>query len=349
MSIFGRHQRQVRRYNPDDPQPNATDQSQFEPPKKHRLRKWLGLSLLVLIILAAIAALIAYLYIDTTVLRGEKEGRINIMVLGVDDTATLSDTIMVASIDTRHGEEPKVALISVPRDLYVDIGDFGEQKINAAYTYGQNNDYPGGGPALTQSVLEDVLGIKIHYYATLDFTGFEQLIDSVGGVTVDVKQAIEDPFYPTQDYSGYDYFELPAGSQTLDGVEALRYARSRQTTTDFDRAARQQQILIAYKDKVVSKDTLIDLKRVSEIQATLKEHFDTNMSLREMAKLGKLLREVPDSHITRHVIDNSNFLVPYPFGSAYVPSEGVFDYTEIHEFARNIFSLTGNTLPEAQQ
>src|SRR5688500_17461127 len=102
MAIFHRQKRQVRRYDPYDPQPDLTSPRAGEPKKKHKLWKWLGISFLILLVLAAIAGVLAYLYIDSTVLRGEKEGRINIMVLGVDDTATLSDTVMLTSIDTRH-------------------------------------------------------------------------------------------------------------------------------------------------------------------------------------------------------------------------------------------------------
>ena len=207
MSIFGRKKRQVRHYDPDDPQPDMRGSAQFDTQKKrHKGWKWLGISLLVLVILAAIAALIAYLYIDTTVLRGEKEGRINIMVLGVDDTATLSDTIMIASIDTRRGEEPKVSLISIPRDFYVEIPDFGGQKINFAYSYGEANDYPGGGVAVTAQVLEETMGIPIHYFATMDFTGFKQLIDTVGGVNVNIEEDLYDSEYPADDNVGTETF-----------------------------------------------------------------------------------------------------------------------------------------------
>lgn len=330
--------------------PNS-DEISLEPPKKKRRWGWkfFGIFLLLVILVGAAAAALAYFYIDSAVLKGEKEGRINVMVLGVDDAASLSDTIMLMSVDTRAGQQHKAAMISVPRDLYVDIPEFGNQKINAAYTYGQNNDYPGGGPALTQKVVSEVTGQTIHYYAALDFTGFRQMIDAVGGIDVDVKNPIDDPYYPDYKY-GYSRFKLAVGPQHLDGEKALRYARSRETSSDFDRAARQQQVILALRAKLVSKGTLLDKGKLDAIQAAIKDHLKTDMSLRESAKFADLLRKIPEGNITRHVIDSSNLLASSQrFGYALIPKEGFDDYSEIHTFVGNIFTATGNTLPPQQQ
>ncbi len=318
-----------------------------QPISKRPRRLWKKLLIIFLLLIVAGAIFVAALYfwIMSTPLKAEGAGRINIMLLGVDDAASLSDTIMIASIDTAS-ERPRVALISIPRDLYVQIPEFEDGKINSAYTLGQNFDYPGGGPGLSRETLEKTFDLPIHYYAALNFSGFRQLINTVGGVDVDVKTAIDDPFYPTEDYSDTIHFQLPAGPHHLDGETALRYARSRQTTTDFDRAARQQQILAAYKRRVVSKDIWLNSAKRKQLQQTLKQHLHTDLSFRQMLKLGWRLRKLEDSQIAHHVIDSTNFLEP-DGGGAYVPRTGDFD--EVNKFIADIFKQTGNNLPEAQQ
>ncbi len=335
-------------YNPEGYQAD-TSQSFEQPKKPHRWRRRIIATFFILVLLAAAVAAALYFYVDQTTLNGERAGRVNIMVLGVDDAATLSDTIMVVSISTKKDEPYKVAMVSLPRDMYVDIPGFGSSKINAAYTYGQNNDYPGGGPALSKKVVEQTLDLPIHYYVVMDFTGFKEVINAVGGVDVDVKTAIEDPYYP--DYSsGYAPFSISTGPQHLNGEQALAYARSRQTTSDFDRAARQQQVAVAFKDKVLSSRLFTNPTEIAKLQTTLKDHFKTDLSLREMAKLGQISRELQPNAVTRHVIDSSNLLVASPrYGYGLIPREGVGNFTEIKEFVRNIFSKTTNDLPPQQQ
>jgi polyisoprenyl-teichoic acid--peptidoglycan teichoic acid transferase len=319
-----------------------------KPEKHHHRGRRIAKVLFGLVLLTALAVGGTYLYITKIPLKGETSGRVNILVLGVDDAASLSDTIMLLSIDTRDKAHPKAATISIPRDLYVEIPKNGTGKINSAYTYGQNNKYPGGGPALSKKVIEDSFDLPIHYYLTMDFTGFKQLIDTVGGVDVEVKTAINDPYYPAPGYNGYQPFSIEAGRQHMNGEVALAYARSRQTTTDFDRAARQQQILAAFKDKVLSTDSF-SRDRYQAFQTILKDHVQTDMSRREMVKAGLIARKI-NSNFTQHVIDTSNFLTPSQrYGYALVPNAGVDDYSEIAEFIDNIFSQAGNNLPKNQQ
>lgn len=353
MSLFkSRSKRAVRRLDPSE---NLRTGSYFsgtergEPlqPRKRRWPKRLFIAFLMLALLAAIGLAGAYVYFDSTVLKGERGGRINILVIGVDDAASLSDTLMVVSIDTRHGKEPQAALISIPRDLYLDIPEFGEGKINVAYTFGQNNDYPGGGPALSARTVSEILDQPIHYFVAMDFSGFKEAVDAIGGVDLEVKQAIDDPLYPDAQ-SGYEAFTLPAGKQHLDGETALKYARSRQTTTDFDRAARQQQILVAFRHQLVNQKVLFDRQRTRRLQEAVDKHLKTDLSQREVAKLGLIWREIDDGRTTRHVIDGTNFLEPY-FNGSYTPRAGFGDFSEIHEFVKNIFEQNSNNLPEAQQ
>ena len=352
MATFGNQQprRQVKRGDVDSRTNNgySTSAQAGNPEGKQSRKLWKKL-LVTLLILAAIVGIglgALWFYIKATPLKGEGAGRINIMVLGVDDAASLSDTIMIASIDTSGDDPTLVALISIPRDLYVQIPEFGGSKINAAYTYGQSSDYPEGGPGLSRATLEGTFDLPIHYYAALDFTGFRELIDTVGGVDIDVKTEIEDPFYPNDDYSDTQTFYLPTGRQHMDGETALRYARSRITTTDFDRAARQQQILGAFRQRVVSRNILLSGQKRRALQQTLEQHLKTDLSIRQMLKLGWLLRNLEDAQISRHVIDNTNFLES-DGGGAYVPRTGDFD--QINQFIADIFEQTGNNLPETQQ
>lgn len=343
--------RQVRRYGRNGelldregfPAPGLAAQPEI---KKSKKWKWLLLGLAIFVLLLAVTVTAFYIYVKATPVRGESGGRINLMVLGVDNTANLSDTIMLVSINTRS-PEPQVAMISLPRDLMLTIPEFGESKINAAYSYGQNNAYPGGGPALTQDTIEDNFGIKIHYFVTLDFSGFKQVINTLGGIDIDVKTAIDDPFYPRADYRGYEPFSLAAGQQHLNGEIALKYARSRQTTTDFDRAARQQQIILAVKNKLLSREGLGDLRRIQKLKSILQEHLKSDLSFREVSKIGLILYGLEDQAVTRHVIDTSNFLRPlFPGASGLVPIAGGF--SEINAFIQNIFKEKTNNIPDAQ-
>lgn len=353
--IFGsnkRQKRQVRRNGEEGPpldREGFPAQTLQRGPKVKRTGKWKWLLVIfgLILLILSVSAGASYLYVKAHTLEGEKTGRVNILVMGVDSVATLSDTIMILSINTRSAD-PQVAIVSLPRDLFLNIPEFGQTKINAAYTYGENNDYPGGGPGLTKDTIETNIDIPIHYYLTMDFAGFKQLVDAVGGVDVEVKQDIDDPFYPLDDYSGTEDFILAAGPQHLDGETALKYARSRQTTTDFDRAARQQQIILAFKDKVVDKSTLYDRQRVSNIRQVLEQHLKTDIDFRDAAKIGLILYGIKDAGISRHVIDTSNYLRPLlPGASALVPTAG--DFSEISDFFENVFTIPANNLPQAQR
>lgn len=315
--------------------------------RKKKIFKGLVLLFLALVLLGMGAAIGSYLYVKTAKINGENQGRVNVMVLGIDKTAKLSDTIMIVSIDTRTGSQPKLAMISLPRDMQVEIPEYGAAKINAAYSYGENNNYPGGGLGLSEDTLEQTLDLEIHHYAVLNFEGFKDLVDAAGGVDIDVKQAIDDPFYPKPDYSGVTKFSITEGIQHMDGELALKYARSRYTTSDFDRAARQQQIILALKDKIISPETLWHPSRIEKIQNAVAKNSKTDLSVRQLTKLYLIFRAIQPEHISRHVIDSTNYLVPSAFGSsAYVPADG--DFSAIKQFIKNIFSQSGNTLPEAQ-
>lgn len=322
-----------------------------EPPrKKRKWLKWLFIFILLTALAIGITAAAFYFLVETTKLKGEEEGRVNIVVSGVDEAAKLSDTLMIVSIqipeDEKEGEY-KAAILSVPRDLYLEIPPFGNQKINAAYSLGENtnNEIAGGGMGLIRRTVEDNFGLEVHYQVAVDFKAFEDIVDAVGGVTIDVPKDIYDPYYPTES-GGQQLIQFESGKQKMNGAEALQYARSRQTTTDFDRAARQQQIVLAIKKKIMSEDFALDQNKIISLKSAVDKNVKTDLSLPEMLRLAEIGRELPNKNITRHVLDNEEDSLLIETGlNGYTLSPRAGDFSEIQQFVKNIFKKSKDTLP----
>lgn len=277
-------------------------------------------------------------------LKGEGDGRINILLIGIGGLnhpgGQLADTIMVLSIDPKNKQ---IAMLSIPRDLYVPIPGYNSGKINSAHSTGvQYKDKTGGGPELTKKTIANILDLPIHYYIRADFSGFIKLIDSFGGITVSVDKAISDPFYPDEEMLGYEPFYISSGEQKLSGTVALKYARSRETTSDFDRARRQQQILVAIKDKALNIGILANPKKITDILKILGDHIRTDMQTKEMEQLMSLLKDFDTSKIVNQVLDNSANGVltnATDLGGYYlVPKAGTNNFSEVQELAHEIFS-----------
>jgi len=174
--------------------------------------------------------------------------RLNVLLLGIDTRDASpqtenTDTIILLSLDPTA---KTAAMLSIPRDTLVDIPGVGQDKVNSAYSYGGDAKK---GPELARRTVERFLGVPIHSYAVIDFAAFRQTIDSVGGVTVDVRRPLRDEDYPTADF-GIERAEFRAGPQLMDGENALRYARSRHDSNDFGRARRQQLVLLALRERL---------------------------------------------------------------------------------------------------
>jgi LCP family protein required for cell wall assembly len=291
------------------------------------------------------------------VIDGEKENRVNILILGRGGPGhpggDLTDTIIIASLDVKKKE---IALLSIPRDMYVEYPDSqGYGRINAVYNLGvrkantlkyqtapSKSDKELNGATYARDFISDVLDIPVHYYADIDFQGFVKVIDEVGGVTVDVEETIYDPYFPDTRLKGYDPFYIKAGVQTLNGTKALKYARSRKTTSDFDRAKRQQKVLVALKTEIEKLNIVRDAKKIYDTIKIVGDHLKTDMETWEMQRLWQLLEDVDIDNPKLAVIDNSadGALLAQSINGAsvLVPRLGIGNYSEIRGIVANLFS-----------
>lgn len=280
-------------------------------------------------------------------LNGEGDGRVNVLLIGVGGTkhpgGNLADTIMVASFDPKNKE---AALLSIPRDLYVPIDTRNSAKINALHSYGeQDTKKYGSGPAILKKTVSSILDLPIHYYVRVDFEALTKLVDTLGGVTVDVEKPIVDLSYPADDMVNYSPFRLSAGLQTLDGKTALRYARSRHASgsegSDFARARRQQKLITAIKEKSLNVGFLSNPKKIVDILGILGSHVKTDLTATEMERFISLWKDVDGSKIVTKVLDNGpgGPLVSESGDSrGYILLPRAGDFSEVQQIAHEIFT-----------
>lgn len=284
----------------------------------------------------------------TTDLKGYADGRINILLLGIGGKGhpgqNLTDTIMLASLNTRTNQ---VALYSIPRDLYVKVPDtYIQNKINTIYQYGlsdSGNDQKAGADLIVKTV-SALTSLNIQYYAILDFGGFEKIIDSIGGVNIMNDRDIYDPTYPGPGYS-YDPFKLPKGFYHMDGTLALKYARERHNDpqSDFGRAARQQQVMQAAKNKVFSVSTFFNPIEINNLFDALGNSITTSITPPEIMNFLELLKKMDTQNINNVVLDawNKDSLLKtvHINGQFFALMPRVGNYSEIQELAQNVFDL----------
>ncbi len=251
---------------------------------------------------------------DKNIMIGQENDRINILLLGIGgsghDGPYLSDTNIIVSIKP---STKQVAMISIPRDLAVKVPNFGYRKINSVDAIGENLQ-AGGGAEYARIFFGETFGIDIPYYIRVDFKAFTELIDQVGGVTVDVPKTFTDSLYPGPNDS-YQTVNFAAGSQTLNGERALIYARSRHGNngegSDFARAKRQQQVLLALKEKMLSLGTYINPLRIQGIFDSVANNVITNLNFDQLVYLAGLAKDIDQSEVKNLVLDNrpNGFLV----------------------------------------
>lgn len=218
-----------------------------------------------------------------------------------DSSAGNTDAMMLFHLEP-SGQ--RIAILSIPRDLYVEVPGHGQARINTAYAWGEQDGTSG--LTLARQTVSATLGIPVQHAALLDFHAFVTLIDAIGGVDVDVPCAISDPTYPDSGI-GYDPFYLPAGLQHLDGATALKYARTRATSGgDFDRTARQRQLALAVRDRVTRLDLLPGLIAQSpQIWSALQTAFETDLTLGEIVDLAVIASRIPADQIVTASIDQT--------------------------------------------
>lgn len=286
------------------------------------------------------------------VLIGAQEDRINVLLLGIGgrghDGSNLTDTIIVASYKPSTKE---VAMMSIPRDLIVPIPGHGWRKVNNLYAIAEYNDKGTGGD-YTKQIISQIFDVQIPYYIRIDFNGFVQLVDLVGGIDVNVPRTLSDYQYPIpgrEEYpeeERYEHLYIEAGQQHFDGSKALKYVRSRhglgEEGSDFARAKRQQLVIEALMDKVFSLNTLLRPSKIKKIQSNLEENIDTNLSLDELSAFAKLAGEYLSDKkpIMTKVLsdDKEGPLQAANYNGAFVLEPKVENFEELKFIAKNIFS-----------
>ena len=283
-------------------------------------------------------------------LTGEADDRINLLLLGMGgvghDGPYLTDTIILASFQPSTNQ---VSLLSIPRDLVMPIAGYGWRKINNANAYGEAAK-PGAGGELAGRTISTVFQIPINYYVRIDFSGFTEFIDELGGINVCVDTAFTDQQYPTDDY-GIQTVEFAAGCQDMDGARALEFVRSRHGSngegSDFARSRRQQKVILAAKEKFLSFSTLGNPLTIRRLYRQFVDHLATNLELGAMIRLADLARGVskdkivtlgltegPGGHLETIIGEDGAFLLQPPGGN----------YDEIRQLVANMLTTAATVV-----
>lgn len=230
------------------------------------------------------------------------KSRVTVLIMGLDyrdweaGDPPRSDTMLLATYDPITNT---AGMLSIPRDLWVNIPGFDYAKINTAYFLGEVNNLPGGGPGLAVDTVEQFLGVPINYYAQVDFGAFVRLIDELGGVKIDVKEPMTISILGSN-----KKVNLEPGIVTLPGDHALAYARNRKTDGgDFDRAERTQQVIIGVRDRILNFKMMPSLiANAPQLYNELSSGVRTNMTLDEVIKLSWMIYQMPPENIEQGVI-----------------------------------------------
>jgi LCP family protein required for cell wall assembly len=239
------------------------------------------------------------------------------------------------------------------------VGDFGSYagKINSLYSIGEMQDYPkGGGIGLLKSKVEEILGLKIHYNARIDFDGFRKGVDTLGGIDITVDNTFDDYEYPREGFEDatckdgtyncqVEHIHFDKGPTHLNGTMALKFARSRKGTgvegSDFARARRQQKVLVAAKEKALKIENLFDPGKISNLFKQFGQSIETDIDVSALTALYNLSKDVKTDTINSLVLDNSNYLyVPAPeeYGGAYALLPKGNSWVKIQAAVQDLFN-----------
>lgn len=304
---------------------------------------------------------------EHTKLKGEDQGRVNILLAGnsADDPghngANLTDSIMIMSLDTNNNT---AFLLSVPRDLYVNIPGHGYAKINETYQDGQTDNfnesgYASGGMGLLEKVISQNFGVTSDYYALVNYTALRDAVNAVGGVDINVQSSDPRGLYdPSKDLqTGQALVNLSNGVHTLNGQQALDLARARGDSyrsygyalSDFTRTQNQRQILIAIKNKATASSTLSNPIKLGQLFDSFGNNINTDMSLGEAKRFYTLMKKTPSADIASASLnDGKNVVLLKSYTNKYgqstlIPAAGIDDYSAIQAYVQSLMSAKSST------
>lgn len=299
--------------------------------------------------------------LTTSKLKGEDTGRVNILLAGnsVDDPnhagAALTDSIMILSINTTDNT---AFMLSIPRDMWVNVPGYGHHKINEAYDDGEStkfneSNYPKGGMGLLEKVIQQNFGININYYSLINYNAFRQAVDAVGGIDVTIQSTDSRGLYdPNISRVDGGPLKLTNGLHHLDGQTALNLARARGETyrsygfpgSDFDRTTHQRQMLIALKAKSISSSVIANPVKLNNLMDALGSNVTTDLQLSEVRRLIDIGRKVDNSKIkslSLNSVDGKNLLANYTSSSgqsALIPAAGLDNFSDIKRYLAKVTS-----------
>jgi len=293
-------------------------------------------------------------------LKGEN-GRVNILLLGISGEekagAELTDTIIYISVKPKAGS---TLMLSLPRDIWLPSM---RAKLNTAYYYG-NQKKSGGGLVLAKASVAEILDQPVDYGIVVDFSGFEEIIDILGGVTIDVERSFDDYRYPipgkeNDECEGdpeflcrYEHIHFDAGVQEMDGERALKYVRSRyaegEEGTDYARSHRQQRLIAAIKTQLFSPSVLTNPFKALQLIEVLQKNLKTDISQKDFGGMAKLLLKMRSGDLKAEILDGGvegkeGYLInPPPDPAKYddhwvlVPRTG--DWEEVQRYLEELLS-----------
>jgi LCP family protein required for cell wall assembly len=364
MSSYSKRPKQDHGY-----QSNSSQKSPLKNQRRLLSLKWVILTLLIIILAVGVWVGGKFIYdahklfggnifsvLHTTTLTGESTGRVNILLAGnsADDPghngANLTDSILIMSIDTKNNT---AFLLSVPRDLWVNIPGNGYDKINDAYVVGQTNNFnqtgyfPGGMGQLQQIVQQD-FGITIDYYALINYAALKDAVNTVGGISIDIQSSDPRGIYdPSIDYTTHMALaKYTNGIHVLDGQQALDLARARGDAygsygfpdSDFDRTEHQRQMLVALKQKAETVGVLSNPAALTGLADALSNNVKDNFTLSEIHRLLDLVKPISSSSVQSLSLNNANGkdllsnFTSLDGEDALIPAAGIDNYSQIQEF-----------------
>ena len=347
------------------------------------------LTIFIIVKTASFYPFLFHLVFDRGVSLKQTDNKINILILGIGggnhDGPNLTDTIILATLDQKSN---KITLSSIPRDLWMPSLEANDKKINSAYAYGEAVRKGGGGLALAEAAIRRITGQDVDYGIRIDFSGFVKAVDIVGGLDINVENSFDDYQYPingkeddpcgktseelqilasasaeqqVQELScRYKHLHFNKGLQRMDGEIALEFVRSRHAIgnegSDFARSKRQEKVIKAFKDKILSAETLINPAKILDLYNVLKGSIDTDIKQDEFDDFVRLAQKMKQAKINSAVVDTGDeqakrqgLLIHPLITSEYnlewvlIPRLGNGNFTEIQKYI-NCEVKTGNCL-----